>query len=155
VKELKGSASGAVSAPPEECIALLAAVDRYPSWYPQVIREVEVLERAADGLPRRARTTVHLAFGPLTNDFRFEVTVDVGPSTVILARVSDSPSDGELLEVRWGVAPGRLSVDLAARLDVPRFLPVGGAGDTVAQGFVEAARRVLDGSIPNASASSS
>lgn len=155
MKELKGSASTAVTAAPEECIAVLAAVDRYPTWYPEVIRGVEVLERDADGLPRRARTTVHLAFGPLTNDFHFEITIDVGPSTVIVTRVPDSSSDGEQLEVRWRITPRKLGVDLMARLDVPRFLPVGGAGDSVAQGFAEAARRVLDGSTPKAAASSS
>ncbi len=155
MKELKGSASTAVTAAPEECIAVLAAVDRYPTWYPEVIREVDVLERDGDGLPRRARTTVHLALGPLANDFHFEITIEVGPASVIIARVADSPSDGEQLEVRWRVAPRTLGVDLVARLELPRFLPVGGAGETVAQGFVEAARRVLEGSIPNVSASSS
>jgi hypothetical protein len=155
VKDLSGSASAPVAAAPEECIALLAAVDRYPDWYPEVIREMEVLEHGPDGLPRRARTTVHLAVGPMAGDFRFEISVVVEPSGVILARVPDAPSDPERLEVRWHAVPGELGVEVAARLDLPRFLPVGGAGESVAQGFVEAAKRVLDGSRPNASASSS
>lgn len=155
MKELSGSASTAVSATPEECIVLLAAVDRYPMWYPEVIREVEVLQRDDQGAPRLARTTVHLAVGPLANDFHFEIAVEVAASWVAISRVGDTASDPDQLEVRWSVAPGELSVALSARLDIPRFLPVAGAGETVAQGFAEAARRVLDGSSPNASASSS
>lgn len=155
MKELKGSATTAVQATPEECIAVLAAVDRYPTWYPDFIREVEVLERDAAGMPRRASTTVHLAVGPLANDYSFEVTIKVQRSAVILVRVPNEPSDDEHLEVHWRVKPRELGVKVAARLDVPRFLPVGGAGESVAQGFVEAARRVVDGSSPNASASSS
>lgn len=154
MKDLQGSAATAVAATPEECITLLAAVDHYPDWYPEVIREVEVLERDPSGTVRRARTVVHLALGPLARDYHFEVTVDVEPSAVVLTRVP-APSDQERLEVRWRVAPRELGVDVTATLDVPRFLPVGGAGDSVAQGFVAAARRALEGSSPNASASSS
>jgi ribosome-associated toxin RatA of RatAB toxin-antitoxin module len=155
MKDLRGSATTAVSIPPEDCISVLAAVDQYPVWYPDVIREVEVLERDEDGVARRARTTVHLAFGPLANDYRFEVTLDVKPTAVIVTRIPNQPSDEERLEVRWRVKPRQLGVEVVARLDIPRFIPVGGAGDSVAQGFVEAAKRVLEGSIPTASASSS
>jgi hypothetical protein len=156
VKDLRGRATTSVSAPLEDCIATLAAVDRYPDWYPDVIREVEVLERDGDGLPSRAHTWVHLAFGPLAGDFRFEITVTVEADAVILSRIPDSASDPERLEVHWHLAPGELGVEVAARLEhLPRFIPVGGVGDSVAQGFADAARRVLDGSRPKASASSS
>lgn len=155
MKDLRGSASTSLGASPEKSIALLAAVDRYPTWYPEVIREVEVLERGEDGLPRWARTTVHLALGPLANDFHFEVAVDVRPPLVVISRLPDARSDPEQLEVRWHVQPGTLGVEVEARLSVPRLLPVGGAGDSVAQGFAEAARRVLDGSSSKASARSS
>lgn len=155
MKELSGTASAPVHATPEQCIAVLAAVERYPAWYPNVIREVEVLERDDTGIPRRARTKVHLAVGPLANDYDFEVTVAVTDSAVVLARVPDSAGDEERLEIRWQVSPRKLGVDLVARLDVPRFLPIGAAGDSVAQGFVEAARRVVESAEPKASASSS
>jgi polyketide cyclase/dehydrase/lipid transport protein len=155
MKDLHGSAATELAARPEKCLALLAAVDGYPTWYPEVIREVDVLERDSEGLPRRARTTVHLAVGPLANSFHFEIAVEAGPSEVVLSRVENDPSDPERLQVRWHVAPGRLSVEVSARLSVPRLLPVGGTGQAVAQGFVEAARRALDGSSPKASASSS
>jgi hypothetical protein len=155
MRDIRGSASTPVKASPEDCIALLAAVDRYPTWYPEVIREVEVLERDGDGHPTRARTTVHLAIGPLAKDFHFEVTVAVRPDAVTLARVPDAPSDEHRLEIDWRVGRGELSVDLEATLDVPRFLPVGAAGDSVAQGFVEAAKRELEDASAKASASSS
>jgi ribosome-associated toxin RatA of RatAB toxin-antitoxin module len=156
MKDLQGSASVSVAASPAECIALVTAVDRYPSWCPDLIREVEMLERGDDAVPLRARTTVHLALGPIANDFRFEITVTVRPGAeVVLSRIPDDPSDPESLELRWLAKPGELRIEMSGRLDVPRFLPVGGMGDSVAQGFVEAASRALAGSSPNASASSS
>lgn len=155
MKDLRGRASTSVTATPKECIAVLAAVDRYPDWYPEVIRDVEVLERHQDGVPRRARTTVHLTLGPLAHDFHFEVTVEVKLAAVTLHRVQDDAADEHRLEIHWRAEPGELGVELGPRIDVPRFLPLGGAGDSVAQGFVAAAKRVLDGSSPEASASSS
>jgi Polyketide cyclase / dehydrase and lipid transport len=155
MKELSGSASAEVAATFEESLALLAAIDRYPAWHPEVIREVEVLERDAQRVPRLARAAVHVAVGPLAKDFRFEISVEVQSALVLITRVPDSSSDPERLELRWALAPGQVRLDVSAYLDVPRLLPLGGLGDSVAQGFVEAARRELDGSSPNASASSS
>ena len=156
MKEFQGSAEGRLTATPQEAISLLAAVDRYPDWYPTVIREVDVLQRGPDGHPTRARTKVHLAAGPLAHDFQFEVLVSVEDTRrVTLTRVADQGSEHNRLEVQWDVSPGQLQVDLQAALDVPRFLPLGGIGNSVAQGFIEAATRALDGSSPKASASSS
>jgi hypothetical protein len=48
--------------------------------------------------------------------------------------------------VNWFVAGGpstSIRLDLAANLDVPRFLPLGGIGDAMAAGFVTAATREL------------
>jgi Polyketide cyclase / dehydrase and lipid transport len=155
MKDLSGSATTSVTATPEECLAVLAAIDRYPSWYPEVVREVEVLERGEDGVPKRARTSIHLAVGPLAHDFHFEVTVKVGAGSVIISRIPDASDDEHRLEIHWRVGTGELGVEIKARIDVPRFVPVGRAGDSVAQGFVAAAKREIDGSSPNASASSS
>ncbi len=44
VKHLHGSAQAAVGVPIEECLAFLAALESYPSWYGEVVREVNVLE---------------------------------------------------------------------------------------------------------------
>jgi hypothetical protein len=159
MKDLHASASATVAAAPEECTALLAAVDRYPSWHPDVIRDAEVLERDGDGVPVRARATVHLALGPVAHDLALLLAVAVeSGQQVTLTRVPDEPSDPERFQLTWRIDPGpstRLQVELSAHVDVPRFLPVGGVGDSLAQGFVEAASRELAGSSPNASASSS
>jgi hypothetical protein len=156
MKDLEGSAYTAIAASPAESIPMLAAVDRYAEWYPDVIRRAEVLERDGDGTPTRASTTVRLSLGPVGNEFQLEIAVAVVPAREVkLTRIPHDGKDEERLELRWLTRPGRLGVEVSARLEVPRFLPIGGAGDSVAQGFVEAAKRVLDASTPNASASSS
>jgi hypothetical protein len=147
MKELSGTATAAVAAPAEECLALLAAVDRYPIWYPEVVRSVDVLERDGAGQPTRARTKLHLSQGPLSKDFDLDMAVAVrAPSTVRLARVPNEPGDEERFEVTWYVdapANAQIRLELRANLSVPRFLPLGGIGDAVADGFVNAAARAL------------
>jgi len=158
MKELSGRAATKLDVPPERCIALLAAIERYPDWYPDVIRRAEVLERDAAGAPTRATATVHVAIGPVARDFDLRLEVQVDAHSVRLARIPHQATDEEEFEMRWEAghgSPTELSVTLRARLDVPRFLPLGDAGESVAQGFVEAARRVLEDSKPKASASSS
>ena len=56
-------------------MALLAAVDRYPSWHPDVVKDVEVLERDDQGRPTKARTKLHVQHGPITRDF--DLTMEV------------------------------------------------------------------------------
>ena len=148
MKELTGSASGTTPASPEASIALLAAVDRYPDWHPEVVKSVEVLERDASGQPTKARAKLHVQQGPITRDFDLIMSVDVDPQqgTVKLHRTPHEPADGEKFEVNWSVdgsAPTRIRLDLAANLDVPRFLPLGAIGDALAGGFVSAATRAL------------
>jgi Polyketide cyclase / dehydrase and lipid transport len=70
MKKLHGTATEVVAAPLDQCLALLEAVDRYPTWYPEVVRDVEVLDRDPSGQPTRARTKLHVSRGPLVKDFR-------------------------------------------------------------------------------------
>jgi ribosome-associated toxin RatA of RatAB toxin-antitoxin module len=132
--------------PASECFALLADVARYPEWYPEVIQTVDVLERGSDGQARRARTKLHLAWGPVVRDFDLVLGVEAEPSTVVrLARVSDTPS-ASVFEATWQVSGSEtatIAIHLRAALDVPRFLPLGGIGDAIAGGFVDAAVRRL------------
>ncbi|MGA2011438.1 MAG: SRPBCC family protein [Solirubrobacteraceae bacterium] len=143
MKELRGTAAALVPAPPAQCLALVEAVDEYPSWHPEVVREVEVLERDARGLPSRARTILHLSAGPVTKDFDLLMSITVDPpATVTLSKIGGSAR----FDVIWHLHDGqgtRVEVTLAANLDVPRFLPLGGVGDSVAQGFVSAASAEL------------
>jgi Polyketide cyclase / dehydrase and lipid transport len=147
MKELHGSAATAVAAPVERCIALFEAVDQYPSWYPDVVREVEVLERGEGGRPTRVRTILHVARGPLVKDFHLVLAVaSDGAQEVRLTRVRDASSGPELFEATWHAEDGaatRIRLDVTASLDVPRFLPVGGIGDAMAEGFVTAAANRL------------
>ena len=101
---------------------------------------------------------MHVAAGPVTRDFELLLHVSVRDDGVRLVRVPRDPSDQEQFEIDWEVREGSsatIKVLLAARLDVPRLLPLGGLGETVAQGFVEAARRVLEDPSSNSRASSS
>ena len=148
MKQLEASAATEVSAAPADAFALLADVERYPTWYPDVVKRVEVVDRDAAGNPTRARTVLHLAVGPVVRDFHLLLAVRAQPpSAVNLDRVPHEPGDDEQFSVAWTVAPSaagsRIAVRLAASLPVPRFLPVSGVGESVAQGFVQAASRAL------------
>lgn len=142
MKELQGRATALVAAPLDECLALLAAVDRYPAWYPEVVQDVEVLERGPDGGPTRVRTKLHVARGAVVKDFDLVMAVAVQPpGSVDLTRVGDHGSD-QRFDVSWRLREEqrtRIDLDLRAALNVPRFLPLGGIGDSIAQGFVAAA----------------
>jgi hypothetical protein len=147
MKELTGNASASTPASSEACLALLAAVDRYPAWYPEVVKSVEVLERDAQGQPTKARTKLHVQHGPITRDFDLVMEVKHDPRGVVrLSRIPHHGGDGEKFDVNWLVRetkPTEIRLDLAANLDVPRFLPLGGIGDSMAGGFVSAATRAL------------
>ncbi|HEY3727429.1 MAG TPA: SRPBCC family protein [Solirubrobacteraceae bacterium] len=143
MKELRGTATALVPAPMEQCLALVQAVDEYPAWYPDVVRSVEVLERDASGLPSRAQTKLHLSVGPLTKEFDVLMAVTVlPPATVKLVKVGGNAK----FDVTWRLHNGkktRLALELDANVDAPRFLPLGGIGESVAQGFISAASAEL------------
>jgi hypothetical protein len=129
-------------------MALLEAIDQYPTWHPDVVKEAEVLERDAHGHPTRARTKLHVERGPLTRDFNLLFAVTVDPAgTIKLRRIPNDASDKEHFDVTWRVRDGQgarqIRLDLAANLDVPRLVPLGGVGDSMAQGLVSAATRAL------------
>ncbi len=131
-----------VAVPREKCMEFLAAVDRYPDWYPDVVQQVDVLDRDPDGRPTRARTKLHVMAGPVARDFDLVMAVVVQqPDTVKLTRVSDSGSEQQF-DVTWRLRDNgdtRIDLELHANIDAPRFLPLGGIGDSIANGFVTAA----------------
>jgi len=144
MKELTGNASATTAASPAECLALLEAIDGYPSWAGEVVKEAEVLERDGAGHPTRARARLHVERGPLTRDFdlTLDVKVDVG-GTVALSRIPHQSSDKERFDVTWRVQRTRIELQLGANLDVPRLVPLGGVGDSMAADLVNAATRAL------------
>jgi hypothetical protein len=148
VKELTGTAAGTTGATQEQTFALLEDIDRYPTWNGEVVKQAEVLERDAEGHPTKAHCVLHVERGPMTRDFNLTMAVTVDPArTIKLSRIPHESSDGERFEVTWSVAgsnPGtRIQLDLLADLNVPRFIPLGGVGDELAQGMVSAATRAL------------
>ncbi len=147
-RELTGTATRTVAVSAPECFGLLADVERYREWYPDAVREVDVLERDPAGQPQRARVKLHLAWGPVVKDFDLVLGVELeAPRQVRLARIREPSSTGTF-EVTWRLGPGsgtEIALELRATLDVPRFLPLGGIGDAIAGGFVQAAARRLEG----------
>jgi ribosome-associated toxin RatA of RatAB toxin-antitoxin module len=146
VKELQGSAAADVAVPAADCLVLFTDVERYPDWYPDVVRRVTVVERDPDGRPRKVRALLHVAYGPLVRDFDLTLVVRDEPTTVTLTRVPHGPGDPEQFRVSWRVVEGarsRIELRLNANLSVPRLVPVGGVGDGLARGFVDAAARQL------------
>jgi hypothetical protein len=146
MKELRGTATSVVSAPLAECHSLLAAVDRYPVWHPDVVKQVEVLDRDDRGHARSARAILHVSVGPLVRDFHLVFVVQVEPATVKLNRIPHHASDRERFDVTWrldGAADTQIGLELGANLSVPRLVPLGGVGDSLAHGFVSAAVRAL------------
>lgn len=147
MKELEGRAKAQLDVRPEDCYALLAAIERYPTWF-EVVREVEILEPERNGTPGRARAAVHVPQSPFGTDFELFVAVrTVPPVTITLTRLPQGPSDPDRLELIWRVAGGgstelELEFDAAASF-VPGFLPLGDAGDAIARAAIEAARAAL------------
>src|SRR5581483_7395835 len=105
MKDLFGSASATVRASEDACLELLGDVARYPHWYPDVVRDVEVVEQDGAGVATQARATLHAAAGPISRDLQLLLSVRREPGVVTLARVPHQPSDRERFEVRWTVAP--------------------------------------------------
>lgn len=138
MKELHGTATAAVTATAKESFELLRAVEDYPRWYPEVVLEARVID------PGRARAKLHVVYGPLVRDFDLTLAVIVRePEEVKLSRIPHDARDPERFEVSWTIADGTVTVALGANLSVPRLLPVGGIGESMASGFVEAAARAL------------
>ncbi|MBV8219661.1 MAG: SRPBCC family protein [Solirubrobacterales bacterium] len=135
-----------MAAPLQQCFALLAAVDRYPQWCPDVIRSVEVLERGAGNQPRRVRMGIHVARGTLEKEFQLLLVVAVEPPrSVTLTRVTDHPTNQEFTAV-WLLRPDgvtRIALHLDAELRVPALVPAAGIPDEIASAFVAAASRAL------------
>ena len=141
MKQLHGRASAPVTVARNDCVRFLAAVEEYPQWYPETVREAQVLERESDRRPALVRAKLHIARGPLVRDVDLTMTVRADPAgTVTLERISHGPGDGERFTVTWRLeAESRLSVELEANLSVPRMMPLGGLADSIAAGFLQAA----------------
>ena len=143
MKELQGSASTEVELPAEDCFALVASIDRYPAWF-EVIRAVEVLKRKRNGFPSLARVEVHVAQSPFGTDFELVMAIEAErPGAVQFTKLPAGPSDQDRLELSWrmrenGATEIEFEFDAAVSF-VPSYLPVGSAGDAIAQAILGAA----------------
>ena len=148
MKHLHGDAQATVDARVEHCLEFLAALDAYPSWYPDVVREVEVVETGKGGVPLRAETKLHLSWGPVSRDLDLLLAVRVQrPGLVQLSHVPRGPSSGASFDATWRLedhAGTQLALELDATMPVPGLVPLGGVGDAFATGFMEAAVRGLE-----------
>jgi hypothetical protein len=143
MKHLHGVAQAVVDVPIEDCLAFLAALEAYPSWYPDVVREVEVVEYGDEGLPLRTKTKLHLAYGPVSRDLDLLLAVMVRrPGLVQLTHVPRGPSSGASFDAIWRLedhAGTHLELELDATMPVPRLVPLGSVGNAFAAGFMQAA----------------
>lgn len=147
VKHLHGTAHAAVPTPADDCFALLAALEAYPTWYPDVVRDVTVVDRGDDGGVRRAQAALHLAYGPVSRDLDLLLAVRVDrPQSVQLTHVPRGASSGASFDATWWLdddAGTKMRLELDATMPVPRLVPLGRVGDAFADGFMQAAVREL------------
>jgi ribosome-associated toxin RatA of RatAB toxin-antitoxin module len=149
MKQLSATASGVAAAPIERCYEHLLDVERYPVWYPDGAKKVEVLERDGAGVALRVDAVLAAVAGPLRKDFPVRLAVEQDrPARIALARVADDRGDHEALTIAWGLrALGdnetEITVELGATLDVPMFLPIDPVAREVANGFLQAALKSL------------
>jgi Polyketide cyclase / dehydrase and lipid transport len=145
MKELSATATGLTTTPIERCYAHLLDVERYPDWYHDGARHVDVLERDAEGVPTKIDALLAAVAGPLRKEFPVRLAVEpTRPTRIALARVPDERGDHESLTITWllrdlGADGSEVTIELGARLDVPMFLPIDPVAREVANGFLQAA----------------
>jgi ribosome-associated toxin RatA of RatAB toxin-antitoxin module len=145
MKEITATATGTAQAPIERVYDHLLDVERYPDWYPDGVKSVEVLERGADGKAAKIDAVLAAVAGPLRKSFDVRLSVEpVRPTLVALTRQADERGDHEALTITWLLTSiaeqeTEITVEMSARLDVPIFLPVDPIAREVANGFLQAA----------------
>jgi ribosome-associated toxin RatA of RatAB toxin-antitoxin module len=143
LKQLQGSASAEIELSVEDCFAMLASIERYPAWF-EVVREAEILERGRDGRPRLVRVALHVPQSPFGTEFAFTVAVEADrPEAMQFTKLPDGPADQDRLELTWRLREnGSTEIEFefdAAVSFVPAYLPLGGAGDVIAEAILDAA----------------
>lgn len=149
MKQLTATATGVAAMPIDRCYEHLLDVERYPHWYPDGAKRVEVLARDGEGVVSEVDAVLAAVAGPLRKQFPVRLGVQrERPTRIALARVSDHRGDHEALTIAWtlrSLAPAEteITIELVAALDVPPFLPIDAVGRQVADGFLQAALQSL------------
>lgn len=152
MKHLDGRAGVVVTPPIATCFSLLEAVERYPRWCGEFIREVSSVERGDDGRPVQAHVVVHVAQSPFGKRFEFDARIRTEPPRAVdLSRLPSSADDRDRFSLSWSLAAegDRTHVGLefsAAVSFLPSVLPLPGVGDLIAGALLDAAARELGGS---------
>ena len=149
MKQLQGSASTEIELPLDDCFALLASIDRYPAWF-EVVREVEILDREPDGRPRLARVELYVPQSPFGTDFSLTVAVQADrPAAMQFTKLPNGPADEDRLEITWRMRENgwtEIEFEFDAVISfVPGYLPVGAAGDVIAEAILDAATNAFAG----------
>ena len=122
---------------------LLVAVDRYPSWHGDVVRKVVVRTRDEAGRPETVDVTLRVGIGPVHHDLELTLAICATlPTRITLTRLPNEAGDPETFVAAWRLDEDprtTISLEVEAEVDVPRLVPLGGIGDRLAQGFVDAA----------------
>ena len=145
MRDLAATAQGETATPIERCFEKLAEIEAYPNWYPSGVKRAEPLERAPGGELTKVKATLALAQGPIQRDFTLHLAVTLErPRLIELRRLPKTPDDQELVVITWrltarGAELTALEIALQAKLEIPRFLPIGGIADGLAGGFMDAA----------------
>jgi Polyketide cyclase / dehydrase and lipid transport len=136
MKHLDGRASSVVSAPLVTCFAVLAAVDRYPSWS-EFVREVVAVEHDDHGRPSRAHVVVEVPRSPFGKRFEFDVAIRTAPlRSVHVTRLPNTPVDADQLSLSWSLFEDRgtrVVLEFSASASfLPGLVPLPGVGDLIA-----------------------
>jgi hypothetical protein len=99
--------TASISAPREQCLAVLTSVERYPSWS-------SLIESAA-----REGERVRLRASVLGVGFEMLCAFEAGDDRVVLRRLPNDSDDDERFEATWSLAPGSVSLHVRAVLDAP------------------------------------
>src|SRR5438874_1745403 len=108
-----------------------------------------VVEREVGGEAKKVKAKLRVARGPMTRDLDLVLEIErAPPGELRLTRLPNEPTDEERFAVVWKVRERRdatsIELELNARLSVPRLVPLGGLGDSLAEGFVAAAVRGIE-----------
>jgi ribosome-associated toxin RatA of RatAB toxin-antitoxin module len=116
VLSIERSASRAVGAPPERCMAVLADVGAYPAWSGLIVA-ARVVERDA----KPARVWVRAQVLGLTVEM--DCLLELGEARAVLRRVPDDDADRERYDAVWTVSPREggteVELEVTALLDAP------------------------------------
>lgn len=131
-----------VAAAPADVYAVVDDVEAYPEWMTGV-QSVDVHERGPDGRVSVARIQMELPIPVVKGAFGFTGAIDRTPaSRVTLRRKPSKAGDEQALTVDWHLSPEgsgtRVRLEMEATVDVPRFAPLGGPADSMAEGFADA-----------------